>query len=465
MVKCGDIIELEIEKLTFQGAGLGRLRCDEGTAQNPGGLAVFVNGACPEDVLKVRVLKLNKNYATGKIVEILKPSPERIKPNCALSNVCGGCGWQFVNYDLQLSQKELILKEALYGLKSAPEIVTIPKTPQQWGFRHKVQYPIRETKVSKRLLAGYFKPDTHEIVNIKHCPIQPEIIDKIIDFIRQNWTLGAYVEKTNKGLLKNVLIRASSSGEGLLVTLVLNCEKTPFGVSDFAKKLMAEFKVITGILVNFNKNATNTILGEKFELLCGEDFIFETLKGKGDKKRYKIAADSFFQTNPKCAVQIFDTVKSLVNEGSSVLDAYGGVGAIGIWVGDKAKSIALVEENENAVKCAKENFKLNNIKGYEVFLGDAKVKFNDFYVKKRFFDHVILDPPRKGCEKGVLEIISKLVAENGSIIYVSCNPQTLARDIKTLETFGFECKKVQAFDMFPHTYHIESVALIEKRKP
>jgi len=479
-IKGGDIVEIEIEKLTFQGAGLGRISSRD-TTGHIDGLAVFVDGACPGDVLRVRITKKNKSYATARIVEIVKPSPHRVKPHCALANACGGCCWGFIDYDFTLQQKKLIVQEALHGVKHSPEILDTLKSPDTLEFRHKIQYPIRQTKVSKRILAGYFKTGSHEIVNVKHCPIQPEVVDKIIDFVRSEWVLGAYDEKTGKGLLKHAVIRKSSSGEGLLLTLVLNSARVEKGVTDFANKIKTAHKEITGVLVNFNPDAVNTILSKEFQLIAGDDFIFEA----AGSKRYKISANSFFQTNPKCAAVLFDVVKGFVGEGSSVLDAYGGVGAIGIWVSDKAKSVVLVEESESAVKNAKENFKLNEVKNYaemsernknkvfnsqanetkrsavryEVFLGDAKICFNEFLIKKRKFDHVILDPPRKGCERKALELISKLT---NSIIYVSCNPQTLSRDIKILEDKGFTCKKIQPVDMFPHSYHVECVALIER---
>ena len=448
-IKCGDVIELEIEKLTFQGSGLGRIN----------NLAVFVENSCPEDVLSVRITKLNKSYALARIVEIVKPSPHRVKAHCAISNACGGCCWGFIDYNFTLQQKKLIVQEALRGVKNIPEVLDVLKSPDTLGFRHKIQYPIRQTKVSKRILAGYFKAGSHEIVNVKHCPIQPKIVDEIIDFVRNEWTLEAYNEKKNSGLLKHVAIRLNLTGNEALMTLVLNYEKLKDKelkeIEAFVNKLQAKFPIIVGVSLNFNPGATNTILGKNSKLLTGVDHIFEKLSSK----TYKIGADSFFQTNPKCAVALFDVAKSFVNEDSVVLDAYGGVGAFGVWVSDKAKNVVLVEENENAVRNAKENFKLNNVKKYEVFLGDAKVCFNKFLIKKRNFDHVILDPPRKGCDKKVLELISKLT---DSIIYVSCNPQTLSRDIKILEEKGFACKKIQPVDMFPHSYHIECVALIEK---
>ena len=228
---------------------------------------------------------------------------------------------------------------------------------------------------------------------------------------------------------------------------------------EFFKQLGQKFPQIKGVSVNFNPDKTNKILGDEFTCAWGEDFIYETLESADFKRVYKISPASFFQVNPKCAVEIFNEVKKNIKENSTVLDAYGGVGAIGIWTSDKARKIYLVEENAQAVIDAKENFKLNNCKSYEVFLGDAKEQFRKFLKEKKKFSHVILDPPRKGSDSEALEIISKLT---NSIIYVSCNPQTLVRDIKILQEFGFKAKTARAFDMFPYSYHIESVTVIER---
>ena len=248
------------------------------------------------------------------------------------------------------------------------------------------------------------------------------------------------------------------------MTLVLNLPERKYkkienDILDFSKKITKEFKEIKGVFVNFNPHKQNKILSDITLKVLGEDSIVETLK-KGDKKRsYNIGATSFFQVNPLSSVNLFEVVASQIKENSTILDAYGGVGAIGIWVSDKASKITLVEENKEATQKAQENFKLNNIKNFEILTGDAKKHFNDFEKEKKEFDYIILDPPRSGCEKEGLLAISK-IAKN--IIYVSCNPQTLRRDMLLLIKEGFKPKFVQGVDLFPYTYHIEAVAAFEK---
>ncbi len=460
MIKQNDEIELRIEKLTYQGSALGRYYSEK----SPDGFVVFVKNAAPCDLVKVKITKVNKSYATGEVLEIIEPSKERVKPFCPLFNACGGCCYQYLNYDYLLEQKNNMLKEAFLKLDVQPEFLEPVKSPQDKGFRHKIQYRVSQTKNSKRLLIGYFREKSHDIVNIKYCPIQPHLADEIAQYIRENWTFGGYVEKTHKGFLRSLILRFSSDLKNALITFVINFKKDEFSryesdFGEFFKQLGQKFPQIKGVSVNFNPDKTNKILGDEFTCAWGEDFIYETLESADFKRVYKISPASFFQVNPKCAVEIFNEVKKNIKENSTVLDAYGGVGAIGIWTSDKARKIYLVEENAQAVIDAKENFKLNNCKSYEVFLGDAKEQFRKFLKEKKKFSHVILDPPRKGSDNEALEVISKLT---NSIIYVSCNPQTLVRDIKILQEFGFKAKTARAFDMFPYSYHIESVTVIER---
>ena len=451
-MKQDEIIELKIEKLTFGGEALSRHN----------DFVFFVKGACPNDIVKARITKLNKSYGRAEIVEIVEPSEYRVKPFCPIFNACGSCNWQFIDYKYQLKEKENILKETL-KLEDNVKFLGVEKSPELKEYRCKVQYPIEETKNSKRILAGYYKEKSHQLTNIKFCPIQPKIVDEIVEFVRENWTLGAYCNYNKNGLLKNILLRCSANSKNISTVFVLHTDKlTKLQTNEidiFVKKLTQKFKEIKSFNINYNNEETNTILGNATEKIFGEDFIEEKLKYKNSEKTYKIGSTSFFQTNPKMASVMFEHIKSLIDENSSILDAYGGVGSIGIWTSDKANKITLVEENSNAVKFAKENFKLNSVKNYEVFEGDAKVIFNNFLLKKKTFDYVILDPPRKGSDKKALEVISKLT---NKIIYTSCNPQTLARDIKILEEKGFKLKSVRAFDMFPNTYHMETVALIER---
>lgn len=451
-MKNGDIIELKIEKIVYSGLGLGF--CD--------GIAVFVKKTVPEDIVRARVIKLKKSYAEARLIEVMTQSPHRTKPICPLQNACGSCNLQFVDYDFLISQKEQMLYEAFRDNLPKEKFLPFEKSPKVQNYRKKAQYPIGETKNSKRILAGYYREGTHEITNIKFCPIQPSIFDKLINFVRENWEFGARCKYNKNGLLRQIIARANKNDE-IMLTLVLKCSELPkkINLATFQEKLQKEFPQVVSFYLNFNPSDGNRILGEKFELIYGEPTLLETLEYKENKKTYKIGAESFFQTNPECAAQIFSYIKEHTTGDKTILDAYGGVGAIGIWVSNENKKIALVEENKDAVKMAKENFKLNNIKNYEVYEGDAKVQLNNFYIKKKTFDCAIIDPPRKGSDAGALEILTKITDK---IIYMSCNAETLARDVKILEEKGFECESVKGFDMFPWTHHIEAVAVLRKKK-
>ncbi len=460
MIKQNDEIELRIEKLTYEGSSLGRYYSE----QTPEGFVVFVKNTAPDDFVKVKIARVNKSYAKGDLIEIIKPSSKRVKPFCPLFNACGGCCYQYLDYEYLLEQKNNMLKEAFLKLEVQPKFLEPIKSPQIKGFRHKVQYRVSQTKNSKRLLIGYYKEKSHDIVNIKFCPIQPQLCDEIAQYIRDNWIFGGYVEKTHKGLLRSLILRFSSDLKSILLTFVINLKKEEFlryknELSIFFEKMSRKFVQIKGICINFNPDKTNKILSDEFSCVWGENFIYEVLKKDDFKRIYKISPASFFQVNPYCAIELFDEVKKNIKENSTILDAYGGVGAIGIWASDKATKTYLVEENSQAVVDAKENFKLNNCKSYEIFLGDAKEQFKKFLKNKKKFGCVIIDPPRKGSDPEALEMIANLT---NSIIYVSCNPQTLVRDIKILENFGFKAKTVRGVDMFPYSYHIESVTVIER---
>jgi len=444
LIKLNDILEVKIEKLTYGLEGLTRYGDNK--------FVIFIKNALPDEKLKIKIISINKHFARGEIIEILKTSEYRIKPICNIFNACGSCQAQYCNYDYLIKQKTLILKEIFQNIIfDIPEVV---KSPIIKEYRHKIQYPCRQTKNSKRILMGYFKNKTHDLTNIKYCPLQPDIINQITQFIRDNYILSCYSEKTKKGLLKNVLYRISTNNE-ILITFVINDNKINNEFKLFIEKLKNEFLNIKGIFVNFNQNNTNKILSDNIKKIYGKDYIIEKL----NDKQFKISANSFFQVNPKCAIELFNIVKENIKENSTILDAYGGVGAIGIYVSDKASKITLVEENLEATKLAKENFELNKIKNYEIYKGDAKKHFLNFKKENKLFDYIILDPPRSGCDREGLEAIINL---SKNIIYVSCNPQTLKRDCEFLMTQGFSPQSLKGVDMFPYTYHIESVMVFKK---
>ena len=440
---------VEIEKITNEGAGIARIE----------GFVVFIQNTCPKDKLKIKITKVTKNFANGEILEIIEPSKDRVTPFCPMYKVCGACQLQNIKYEKQLEIKKEITQDTMTKIANLDIKVknTIP-SPQIKNYRHKIQYPISQTKVSGRILAGYYKTKTHDIVNIKYCPIQPEICDRIIEFIREkafDFGIQGFNEKKHTGDLRHVVIRNSADNNKNLVVLVVNATKTFDRLNDFAKAIYENFEEVTGVCINFNSKKTNVILGNKTQCLYGNDFIEEKIIDK----TFKIGADTFFQINPKSAENIFSYVKEFLKNNCTspvVLDAYAGISSFGIVVSDVCKKVVTVEEVKASCDLAKEVVKLNNIKNIEIHNEDAA----EFLQKeKREFDAVILDPPRKGCTIESLKEAYRL--SKNYIIYVSCNPATLARDLKLLCQMGCTVESIQPFDMFCHTYHVENVAIIK----
>lgn len=440
----------KIEKLTNEGVGIARVdNC-----------VVFIENTCPEDEIKFKIAKVNKSFAQGQIVEIITPSQHRVKPFCPMYNACGACQLQFIDYEYQLQVKQEITQDAMdrIGGLNIKVKSTIP-SPEQNKYRHKVQYPVSRTKNSGRILAGYYKPKTHEIVNIKYCPIQPAICDNIINFIREkafDFGVQGFFEKNHSGDLRHIVLRISAYNGKILVVLVVNATKIFDRLKDFAKCIYEEFDEVVGVCVNYNSKKTNVILGNKTECICGQDYVEEKLLDK----IFKIGVSTFFQVNPKSAENIFKYVKEYLKdnfESPIVLDAYAGISSFGICVSDVCKKVVTVEENKESCDKAREVIQTNRIKNVEIHNMDA-AKF--FAKEKRKFDAIILDPPRKGCTKESLDEAIRLT--NNTIIYVSCNPATLARDLKYLTEHGFVVESVQPFDMFCHTYHVENVAIARR---
>lgn len=442
-----DELVLNIEKLSNLGFGIAKID----------GFVVFVQGACPGDVIRAKITKLNKNYAYAEIIEITIPSKSRVKPFCPMQKVCGACQIQFIDYDRQLVFKSEMVKDAMRNIAGFD--LEIPKTipaPENICYRHKIQYPVSQTKVSKRILAGYYKPQSHEIVNIKYCPIQPPICDKIIEFVREKaplYNISGYDEKTHSGDLKHVVLRVSEYSGNVLVTLVFNSSQKFHRYEKFAYAIYDEFEKVSGVCLNFNSKQTNVILSNKSECICGDNFVEEKILDK----IFKIGANTFFQVNPKSAENIFAYVKDEIKnfDAPSVLDAYAGIAAFGIVVSNAAGAVVSVEENKDSIKMAEEALEINNIKNVELHAQDTAKYLSSV---KRKFDITILDPPRKGCSQLSLELSLKHTKKE--IIYVSCNPATLARDLKYLCQKGCTLKSIQPFDMFCHTYHVETVAVL-----
>ena len=266
-MKINDEYIVEIEKLTNLGGGLCKID----------GFVIFIKDTCPQDKVKIKITKVNKNFATGKLVEIIEPSPYRIKPMCPMQKICGACQLQFIDYNYQLEIKRGIVEETIRNIAGID--ISIPNTiasPEIKNYRHKIQYPISETKNSKRILAGYYKPETHEIVNIKYCPIQPEECDEIIEFIRQkafDFGISGYIEKKHSGDLRHVVIRSSAKNNDKLIVLVVNATKTFEILNDFAKCIFDEFSNIKGVCVNFNSKKQMSFLVKKQNVFADKNLL------------------------------------------------------------------------------------------------------------------------------------------------------------------------------------------------
>ncbi|NLF83481.1 MAG: 23S rRNA (uracil(1939)-C(5))-methyltransferase RlmD [Candidatus Gastranaerophilales bacterium] len=448
----GEIVELTIEKLVYGGEGIGKI----------GNTTVFVEDVAPNDRIRAEIVSVKKDYAKAILKEVVEPSPYRVKPVCALAKVCGGCQRQHIDYAEQLRAKKQIVSETLErvgGIQT--EVNDVLYSGETTEYRCKVQLPVSRTKVSKRFLAGYYRKNTHEVVNIKYCPVQPAIINQITAFLLEKakeCELSAYNEKTKKGLIRHFVYRYSKVNQNLTLTIAVHQEKVSGNLWKLCHLAKEKFPQLAGVAVNFNTTNSNLILTDKTELIEGNAHVTEKI---GDKL-FRISCDAFFQVNPSAAGIMFNEVRKIVAERTKnpeVLDIYAGSGGFSIFLSDIANKIVAVEDNKSSIADGKHNLTKNNIKNVSYREGNADVEVPKLLEQGRKFDVVVLDPPRKGCSEAVLNAIKGLASKY--LIYVSCNPSTLARDIKLLGT-DFKVVSVQPMDMFSHTWHIETICLLAK---
>ncbi len=450
-MKPNDEFIVKIEKTVNEGKGITRID----------GFPVFVENAAPRDVLKVKLSKINKTYANAEIIDVIEASPHRIKPLCPMHNVCGSCNWQHIEYSEQLRQKRQIVYETLKNITGKDfNVNETIASPKRNGYRCKVQYPVSQKK-SGRLISGYYKKLSHDLINVKYCPMHDFIINEIMEFIKNeapNFKITGYIETKHSGLLRHVIFRKSSFNGQILVILVINDDKIDTKLKKLADLLMSKFPEITGVCVNFNTMKSNVILGKITKVIKGNDYYIEILSGI----KYQISASSFFQVNPYSAEIIFNTVKDLISERistPSILDAYSGVSSFGIWLSSIASKVVSVEEVYSASSDAVQNLKINNLDNIEIINDDAAKTFKNFINNNIKFDVVLIDPPRKGSSAEALKSVISLAEK--FLIYVSCNPATLARDLKFLIEHNFLPEYIQPVDMFPNTSHIETVVLLK----
>lgn len=454
-VSTGEIIDVEIDSMAYDNSALARYK----------DFVIFVDRGAPGDSVQAEITTLRPNYARAKITEIKRSDPAyRIEAPCKLFKVCGGCQWQHLPYEKQLEQKDLLLKNFFSKLNLTDGVLkNILGAENPWNYRNKVQYPVRTIEDTGRLKAGYFKWHSNDLINIKYCPIQNSLFDNIVETVRElapKYKIIAYNSKNKTGWLRHICVRVGENTNEALLTLVainenLSCSQ------DFADEVMNRHSELAGICININTNTTNVIYGPKTKVLKGRGYIFEKI----DNLKFKISATSFFQVNIMQTIKLLAIIEDMiccrdasVGRLDVILDAYCGVGLISLCLAKYAKQVIGIEEIKQSIDDAISSAKENNIKNVVFINAKVENKIKDIF-EKSGPEIVILDPPRAGCSKKVLENI--LNANIKKIIYTSCNPGTLVRDLEILNKV-YKVKSIQPVDMFPHTYHIESIALLER---
>ncbi len=442
----GDVIHVTFTDLTHEGKGVAKIK----------GYPLFVENVLPGETGEVEVTKLNKGYGFAKLIRLDNAAPERTNPVCSVYDECGGCQLQHMTYEGQLNMKYSQVRNVIDRIAKLPEVPVHPVLGMEdpWRYRNKAQVPVGLS--GGRIVAGFYKKRSHDIIDMTECFIQhgesDEIIQKVKDVCAINGVMP-YDEQRHKGVLRHVMARIGyATGEkmAVLVTRTSDLPNKEAVIEGIRKAVPG----ITSIVQNINPDKTNVIFGNQTRTLYGEDVIYDLI---GDVK-FAISARSFYQVNPVQTEVLYN--KALEYAGLSgdetVIDAYCGIGTISLFLARKAKQVYGVEIVPQAIEDAKQNAELNKISNAYFEAGKAEEVIPAWYKQGIRPDVIVVDPPRKGCDEALLQTILDMKPKK--VVYVSCNPGTLARDLRILEDGGFKTMEVQPVDMFPQTVHVEAVA-------
>ena len=451
MIKKNEEYIVEIIDNGFEGEGIAKIE----------GMAIFIPNAIKGEKVKIKILKVTSKLAYGKILEILEKSEHRKETDCQTFSRCGGCNLRHTNYDYTLKIKkesvETTLKKALGRQIKISEVL---KMDNPYNYRNKLQYPVGINELGETVM-GVYALRSHQIIPTQNCAIQDKlsqhIANDIFDFILKN-NIKVYDEKSLKGSIRHIVIRIGKKTNEVMITLVTNTYEIE-KEKELVEFIVSKYSEVKTIVKNINDKNTNVILGNKNEVLYGDGYIYDYL---GDYK-FKISPMSFYQVNPIQTEKLYSKAVeyAALTGKETVFDLYCGIGTIGIFASKNVGKLYGIETVPEAIEDAKENAKLNNIENSEFFVGDVEKTLPEFINRRKIIpDVVFLDPPRKGCDKTALETIFEIKPKR--IVYVSCNPATLARDLKILEE-KYELKEVSICDMFPFTHHVESVSCLSLR--
>ena len=426
------------------------------------GFTVFVEGGLIQDKVKVRISKSKKNYAVGDIVEIIEKSPFRVDRICSDDlKDCGGCQIQELDYNKQLELKTNEVKQVISRIGKL-ENVEIHETigmQSPCRYRNKAQFPIQNINGSTAI--GFYKKKSHDVIPTDMCVIQHDINDKIIKIIKtyiQAYNVSIYNETTHTGVLRHLVTKVGFTTNEVMVVLVANGTNLPH-LNELASVLKENILGFKTLVLNVNKAKTNVILGKENKVIYGNGKINDYI---GDLV-FEISPLSFFQVNPVQTEVLYNKALEYaeLKENDTVFDIYCGIGSISLFLAQKATKVYGIEIVEDAIKDAKINAKLNNLNNVEFYVGKAEEVVPKMYSEGKTANVVVVDPPRKGCDEKVLDTIVSMKPDR--VVYVSCNPSTLARDLAYLDERGYKCVEIQPVDMFPHTMHVECCAKIVKK--
>jgi len=455
-VQVGQVVEVETTGLSHEGAGVGRYE----------GYTLFVPGALAQERVRVRVEHTKKNFGFAKLLEVVEPSPFRVMPACPVFSRCGGCSLQHLSYEEQLRHKQQIVKDNLRriggfpveGEGAVPVLPTIGMD-DPWRYRNKAQVPIGGEEGA--LIGGFYAEKSHEIVDIDACLIQHQANDEVVAAVKRiasRLQIPPYDEVRHTGLLRHVVAKVGARTGEVMVVLITTEDFIPQREL-LLEAIRQEVPAITSIVQNVNPERTNVIFGEKTVTLWGNDVIYDYI----GPIQFAISARSFYQVNPVQTEILYNkTLEYAAATGTeTIIDAYCGIGTISLFLAQKAKHVYGVEIVPEAIADANRNAQLNGIGNVTFEVGAAEVVIPAWKEQGIRADVIVVDPPRKGCDEALLATILHMQPER--VVYVSCNPATLARDLKILAD-RYEVKEVQPVDMFPHTGHVECVTLMTLKK-
>ncbi len=445
MLKKNDDIQLKIDGMSTEGTGVGHYD----------GQAVFVSNTAVGDEIACHIIKAKKNYAVGKVMEVITASPDRVASDCPVSNQCGGCCYRHIRYDAELQYKQQRVEDAFRRIAHIDTPISpIIGSAAQLHYRNKAQFPVGKDAI------GFYAFNSHRIVPCTDCLLQPEEFKGILDLI-QNWmsrtNITPYDELTREGTLRHIYLRQGYHSKELMVALVVNDRKADKLALDLVEDLKANPNFKTFVL-NYNTKDTNVILGLENKVLYGDGYIEDTLLNK----TFRISPLSFYQVNTaQCEVLYQKAQEEAGLTGKEfLLDLYCGTGTIGLTMADKVAKLIGVEIIPEAIEDAKKNAENNHITNAEFFCGDA-AKVADKLKKDNIQPDVILiDPPRKGMDETLVSTVASMSPDR--IVYVSCDPATLARDCARFQALGYQTIHITPVDMFPRTAHVECVVLLSK---